>query len=259
MVVPGGFGIRGIEGKVGALRHVRERGIPALGLCLGLQCMVIEAARNLAGIEDANSAEFAPETPDPVIATMASQVAAVAGEADLGGTMRLGAYPATLVPGSVVAQAYGSTAVSERHRHRYEVNNAYREQLEQAGLVVSGESPDGRLVEFVELPRDVHPFYAGDAGPPRAEVAPDPRAPAVPGVRRARRWTTTPPTGCRSRSRTSAASATADDGPSRRPGPRWSHRSGPSSDGRAGQLRRRRLRDRVPRARSSRCASTTCG
>ncbi len=172
IVVPGGFGIRGIEGKVGALRHARERGIPALGLCLGLQCMVIEAARHLAGIADANSAEFEPETPNPVIATMASQVAAVAGEADLGGTMRLGAYPATLVPRSVVAQAYGTTAVSERHRHRYEVNNDYRDQLERAGLVVSGESPDGRLVEFVELPRDTHPFYAGTQAHPELKSRP---------------------------------------------------------------------------------------
>ena len=172
IVVPGGFGIRGIEGKVGALRHVRERGIPALGLCLGLQCMVIEAARNLAGIEDANSAEFAPATTHPVIATMASQVAAVAGEADLGGTMRLGAYPALLVAGTVVAHAYGTTSVSERHRHRYEVNNDYRDQLEKAGLVVSGESPDGRLVEFVELPRDVHPFYAGTQAHPELKSRP---------------------------------------------------------------------------------------
>ncbi len=172
IVIPGGFGIRGIEGKVGALRHVRERGIPALGLCLGLQCMVIEAARHLAGIEDANSAEFEPETPHPVIATMASQVAAVSGEADLGGTMRLGAYPAQLLPGSVVAEAYGTTSVSERHRHRYEVNNAYRERLEQAGLVVSGESPDGRLVEFVELPRDVHPFYAATQAHPELKSRP---------------------------------------------------------------------------------------
>ncbi|HEU5268001.1 MAG TPA: CTP synthase [Jatrophihabitans sp.] len=172
VVIPGGFGIRGIEGKVGALRHVRERGIPALGLCLGLQCMVIEAARNLAGIADANSAEFAPETPNPVIATMESQVAIVAGEADLGGTMRLGAYPADLVAGSVVAQAYGARSVSERHRHRYEVNNAYREQLEAAGLVVSGQSPDGRLVEFVELPREVHPFYTGTQAHPELKSRP---------------------------------------------------------------------------------------
>jgi CTP synthase len=172
IVVPGGFGIRGIEGKVGALRHARERGIPALGLCLGLQCMVIEAARNLAGIEEANSAEFEPDTPHPVIATMPGQVAAVAGEADLGGTMRLGAYPARLVPGSVVATAYGTTMVSERHRHRYEVNNDYRGELEKAGLVVSGESPDGRLVEFVELPADLHPFYAATQAHPELKSRP---------------------------------------------------------------------------------------
>jgi len=172
IVIPGGFGIRGIEGKIGALTHARTRGIPALGLCLGLQCMVIEAARSLAGIAEANSAEFAPETPHPVIATMASQVAAVSGEADLGGTMRLGAYPADLVPGSVVARAYGATAVSERHRHRYEVNNDYREQLERAGLVISGVSPDGRLVEFVELPADVHPFYAATQAHPELKSRP---------------------------------------------------------------------------------------
>jgi CTP synthase len=172
IVIPGGFGIRGIEGKVGAVRHARERQIPILGLCLGLQCMVIETARHLAGIEAANSSEFDENTPDPVIATMADQVEIVAGNADLGGTMRLGAYPATLFPGTVVAQAYGSTSVSERHRHRYEVNNAYRERLEAAGLVISGTSPDGRLVEFVELPRDVHPFFAGTQAHPELKSRP---------------------------------------------------------------------------------------
>jgi CTP synthase len=172
VVIPGGFGIRGIEGKVGALRHTRERGIPTLGLCLGLQCMVIEAARHLAGIADANSSEFAPETADPVIATMADQVDIVEGHGDMGGTMRLGAYPATLTPGSVVASAYGQTAVSERHRHRYEVNNAYRARLTEAGLVISGTSPDGRLVEFVELPADVHPFYAGTQAHPELKSRP---------------------------------------------------------------------------------------
>ncbi len=172
VVVPGGFGVRGIEGKVGALRYTRERGIPTLGLCLGLQCMVIEAARNLAGVERANSAEFEPETPEPVIATMAGQVDVVAGNADLGGTMRLGAYPARLTPGSVVASAYGATEVSERHRHRYEVNNAYRERLEAAGLRISGTSPDGRLVEFVELPVDVHPFYTATQAHPELKSRP---------------------------------------------------------------------------------------
>ena len=172
VVVPGGFGIRGIEGKVGALHHARERGIPTLGLCLGLQCMVIEAARHLAGLAGASSAEFDPDTPRPVIATMADQVAIVSGDADMGGTMRLGAYPATLTPGSVVATAYGSTAVSERHRHRYEVNNSYRPKLEEAGLVISGTSPDGRLVEFVELPHEVHPFYAGTQAHPELKSRP---------------------------------------------------------------------------------------
>jgi CTP synthase len=172
VVIPGGFGVRGIEGKVGALKYTRERGIPTLGLCLGLQCMVIEAARNLAGIEQANSAEFEPDTPEPVIATMADQVEIVSGNADLGGTMRLGAYPAKLAPGSVVATAYGSTEVSERHRHRYEVNNAYRERLETAGLRISGTSPDGRLVEFVELPADVHPFYASTQAHPELKSRP---------------------------------------------------------------------------------------
>jgi CTP synthase len=172
VVIPGGFGVRGIEGKVGAIRHTRERGIPTLGLCLGLQCMVIEAARHLAGLSDANSAEFDPETSAPVIATMADQVDVVAGNADLGATMRLGAYPATLLTGSVVAQAYGTASVSERHRHRYEVNNNYRSRLEDAGLVVSGTSPDGRLVEFVELPREVHPFFAATQAHPELKSRP---------------------------------------------------------------------------------------
>jgi CTP synthase len=172
VVVPGGFGIRGIEGKVGALRYARERGIPTLGLCLGLQCMVIEAARNLAGLDGASSAEFDPDTPHPVIATMPDQIAIVSGEADMGGTMRLGAYPAKLERGTVVADAYGATSVSERHRHRYEVNNAYRDRLSDAGLVISGTSPDGRLVEFVELPRDTHPFYAGTQAHPELKSRP---------------------------------------------------------------------------------------
>jgi CTP synthase len=172
VLIPGGFGIRGIEGKIGALRHARERGVPVLGLCLGLQCMVIEAARNLAGIEQANSSEFEPDTPAPVIATMADQVDAVRGDADLGGTMRLGAYPARLAPGSVVARAYGRTDVSERHRHRYDVNNAYRDRLEAAGLRICGTSPDGRLVEFVELPEQSHPFYVGTQAHPELKSRP---------------------------------------------------------------------------------------
>ena len=161
VLVPGGFGVRGIEGKIGALRHARENRIPTLGICLGLQCMVIEAARNLAGLADANSAEFDPNTPHPVVATMADQLGVVAGEQDMGGTMRLGDYPATLTPGSRAAQAYGSGHAVERHRHRYEVANAYRDRLEQVGLRFSGCSPDGRLVEIAELDRDLHPFYLG--------------------------------------------------------------------------------------------------
>ncbi|MEU4669498.1 CTP synthase [Amycolatopsis sp. NPDC023774] len=172
VLIPGGFGIRGIEGKVGAIEYARTRGVPLLGLCLGLQCMVIEGARHLAGIQDANSAEFDENTTHPVISTMADQRDVVAGERDMGGTMRLGAYPAKLKPGSQVAKAYGTTEVSERHRHRYEVNNAYRKQLSDAGLVFSGTSPDDRLVEFVELPADVHPFFVGTQAHPELKSRP---------------------------------------------------------------------------------------
>ena len=184
VLIPGGFGIRGIEGKVGAIRHARERRIPTLGLCLGLQCMAIEVARDVAGVSQANSAEFDPQTPDPVIATMPDQVDIVAGNADLGGTMRLGAYPAVLTPGSLVAEAYGSTEVSERHRHRYEVNNAYRDALNDAGLVISGTSPDGRLVEFVELPRELHPFFVATQAHPELKSRPTRPHPLFAGVRR---------------------------------------------------------------------------
>ena len=170
--VPGGFGVRGIEGKVGALKFARENKIPTLGLCLGLQCMVIEGARNLAGIKDANSAEFAPDTKDPVIATMASQQAVLRGEQDMGGTMRLGLYAASLKDGSIVQNLYKLNSVEERHRHRYEVNNSYRPKLEAAGLVFSGTSPDGNLVEFVELPESVHPFYVGTQAHPEFKSRP---------------------------------------------------------------------------------------
>ncbi|HWC34140.1 MAG TPA: CTP synthase [Mycobacteriales bacterium] len=172
VLVPGGFGVRGIEGKLGAVRHARERRIPTLGLCLGLQCMVIDVARNLAGLEGANSAEFDPDTPHAVIATMADQLDVVAGERDMGGTMRLGSYPAQLLEGSLVAAAYGSTRVAERHRHRYEVANDYRDRLEGAGFVFSGTSPDGRLVEFGELPREVHPFFVGTQAHPEFKSRP---------------------------------------------------------------------------------------
>ncbi|MDT7675710.1 MAG: synthase, partial [Pseudonocardiales bacterium] len=140
VLIPGGFGIRGIEGKIGAIRYARARGLPVLGLCLGLQCIVIEAARSV-GLTDANSAEFEPDTPDPVISTMADQQDIVAGAADLGGTMRLGAYPAVLQEGSIVAQAYQANEVSELHRHRYEVNNSNRVKIDESGLRISGTSP----------------------------------------------------------------------------------------------------------------------
>ncbi|HJE51803.1 MAG TPA: CTP synthase [Tessaracoccus flavescens] len=180
--VPGGFGIRGVEGKLGALRYAREEGLPALGLCLGMQCMVIEAARHLAGIDGAGSTEFDPGTPHPVIATMTEQVAIVDGGGDLGGSMRLGSYPATLIEGSVAATAYGATEVSERHRHRYEVNNAYRDQLTEAGLVISGTSPDGSLVEFVELPAEVHPYYVGTQAHPELKSRPTAAHPLFAGL-----------------------------------------------------------------------------
>ncbi|PIE26685.1 MAG: CTP synthetase [Micrococcales bacterium] len=170
--VPGGFGVRGIEGKLGSLRWARENQIPTLGLCLGLQCMVIEYARNVAAMPGASSSEFDSGTKHPVIATMAEQRDVVAGDADLGGTMRLGSYPAHLVGDSIVAKAYGTTEVTERHRHRYEVNNAYRDRLEQAGLLVSGTSPHGTLVEFVELPADVHPYYVATQAHPEFKSRP---------------------------------------------------------------------------------------
>ena len=170
--IPGGFGVRGIEGKIGALKFARISKIPTLGLCLGLQCMVIEGARSLAGIEDANSAEFAPETKSPVISTMVDQHAVVSGEADMGGSMRLGLYRAVLDPHSLVAKTYGATEVSERHRHRYEVNNDYRERLIASGLRFSGLYPERDLVEFVELPEEVHPFYVGTQAHPEFRSRP---------------------------------------------------------------------------------------
>ena len=171
IVVPGGFGIRGIEGKVGALKFARENKVPTLGLCLGLQCMVIEAARNLAGIKDAISAEFS-DSGTPVIATMDDQKHVVAGEGDMGGTMRLGLYKADLLKGSVVADTYESLEISERHRHRYEVNNLYREQISKAGLVFSGMFTQRDLVEFVELPQQVHPYYVGTQAHPELRSRP---------------------------------------------------------------------------------------
>ena len=180
--VPGGFGIRGIDGKVGALKYAREHKIPTLGLCLGLQCMVIEYARNVVGLAGASSTEFDPESKYPVIATMAEQVDIVDGKGDLGGTMRLGLYEATLQKGSQVARLYGADTITERHRHRYEVNNAFRPQLTDAGLVISGQSPKGDLVEFVELPADVHPFYVSTQAHPELRSRPNRAHPLFAGL-----------------------------------------------------------------------------
>ena len=182
VLIPGGFGIRGVEGKLGALTYARENQIPTLGLCLGLQCMVMEAARNLAGLEGAASTEFDPDTEFPVISTMAEQQAFVEGAGDLGGTMRLGAYPAVLTPGSLVASAYGTTRVSERHRHRYEVNNAYRDRIAQSGLRFSGTSPDGHLVEFVELDRERHPYFVATQAHPEFKSRPTRAHPLFAGL-----------------------------------------------------------------------------
>jgi len=182
VLVPGGFGVRGIEGKLGALNWARTNRVPTLGICLGLQCMVIEFARSELGLTDASSSEFDPGTTNPVVATMAEQLAIVGGEGDLGGTMRLGAYDAVLVPGSIVAEVYGKERVSERHRHRYEVNNGYRAQLEEAGLVVSGVSPDRSLVEFIELPRETHPYYVGTQAHPEFKSRPTRAHPLFAGL-----------------------------------------------------------------------------
>jgi CTP synthase len=179
--VPGGFGIRGIEGKLAALRFARENGIPSLGLCLGLQCMVIEYARDVADLPGASSTEFNPDTEFPVIATMAEQVDILA-SGDMGHTMRLGLYDAALAPGSIVEALYDAPVAAERHRHRYEVNNSYREQLAEAGLVFSGISPDRTLVEYVELPRDVHPFYVGTQAHPELRSRPNHAHPLFKGL-----------------------------------------------------------------------------
>ena len=167
IVIPGGFGYRGVEGKIAAARYAREEGVPCLGLCLGLQAMAIEFARDVVGLTDANSTEFEPTTQHPVIDLMLEQ----RGIEDKGGTMRLGAYYAVLAPGSQVHHAYGEPVVSERHRHRYEFNDQYRAQLEGAGLWCSGTSPDNRLVEFVELPG--HPFWVGTQAHPEFKSRPD--------------------------------------------------------------------------------------
>jgi CTP synthase len=171
IVIPGGFGERGIEGKIAAASFARENDIPCLGLCLGMQVMTIEFARNVLGLDGANSSEFDPATPFPVIDLMASQREVT----DMGGTMRLGAYVAELVPGSQVAEAYGHEVVSERHRHRYEFNPRFRSRFEESDFICSGASPDGRLVEFIELP--THPFWVGTQAHPEFKSRPDRPAP----------------------------------------------------------------------------------
>ena len=176
MIIPGGFGERGIEGKIAAAQFAREHEIPCLGICLGLQVMVTEFCRNQLGLTGANSREFDPTTLYPVVDLMDSQREVT----DLGGTMRLGLYPARLAEGSSVAQLYGEALVYERHRHRYEVNNDYRAQMEDQGLQCSGISPDGRLVEFIEL--DSHPFWVGTQAHPEFMSRPDRPAPLFRGL-----------------------------------------------------------------------------
>jgi len=166
VLVPGGFGVRGVEGKVEAIRYAREESVPFLGICLGLQCAVIEYARNVCGLADANSSEFFPATCDPVIDILPEQK----GVADMGGTMRLGAQPCHLAPGTHAGAAYGEPIVYERHRHRFEVNPKYHEVLRQNGLVVSGHSPDGRLAEIVELAD--HPFFVASQFHPELKSRP---------------------------------------------------------------------------------------
>jgi CTP synthase len=173
VLVPGGFGIRGIEGKIEAIRYAREQGVPFLGICLGLQCAVVEFARNVCGLEGANSSEFDPATPHPVIDLLPEQKDIT----DMGATMRLGAQPCHLVDGTRAAEAYGEPVVYERHRHRFEVNNMLRKRLEAAGLRFSGTSPDDRLVEVIELSRETHPFFVASQYHPEFKSRPDRPAP----------------------------------------------------------------------------------
>jgi CTP synthase len=179
IVIPGGFGYRGVEGKIQAIRYARENGVPLLGLCLGLQCSVIEFARNVLGLGDANSTEFDPSTPDPVIDLMISQEDVE----DKGGTMRLGLYAAKLAEGSKVRELYGQELVYERHRHRWEVNNRYRKDLESSGMRLSGLSPDDNLVEYIELVD--HPYFVATQAHPEFRSRPDRPHPLFAGLIRA--------------------------------------------------------------------------
>lgn len=182
MLIPGGFGVRGIEGKLGALKFARLNKIPTLGICLGLQCMVIEYARNVAGMSGASSLEFDADTAYPVIATMSDQVDVVSGKKDMGGSMRLGSYEAHLLANSVVHEVYGKNIVTERHRHRYEVNNEYRDKLSENGLIFSGLSPDKKLVEFVELDKKIHPYYVSTQAHPEFKSRPTHAHPLFQGL-----------------------------------------------------------------------------
>jgi len=181
IVIPGGFGFRGIEGKVTAAGFARLQHIPFLGLCLGLHCATIEFARDACGLAGANSAEFDTQSPHKVIDLMDDQRDVV----EMGGTMRLGAYPAKLAAGTIVRELYGDEVVYERHRHRYEVSNHYRRRLEEGGMVMSGTSPDDRLVEFIELPREVHPYFVATQAHPEFKSRPDRPHPLFAGFVRA--------------------------------------------------------------------------
>jgi CTP synthase len=167
LLIPGGFGVRGVEGMLSAIGWARDNGLPFFGICLGLQTAIIEFSRSVCGLTEAHSAEWERDTSDPVICLMDSQRQVT----DLGGTQRLGAYTARLAPGSKSAEIYGGNEISERHRHRYEVNNAYRPQLEEAGMRISGTSPDGNLVEMIELP--THPWFVATQAHPELKSRPD--------------------------------------------------------------------------------------
>ncbi len=171
IIVPGGFGETGIEGKLKAIRYARENNIPYFGLCYGMQLMVVEYARNVLGLEGSHTTEINPEAKHPVVDVMPEQVSLIA-EGRYGGTMRLGSYPAHLKPGTIAHEAYGADVVEERHRHRYEINPEYVKQIEDAGLVFSGTSPDGILMEFAELPREKHPFFLGTQAHPELQARP---------------------------------------------------------------------------------------
>jgi len=171
ILVPGGFGETGIEGKISAIRFARENKIPYFGLCYGMQLMTVEYARNVAGLEGAHTTEINESTPYPIIAILPEQIEKIA-KKDYGGSMRLGAYPCELAEGSIAAESYGKDSISERHRHRYEVNPDYVKQLEDAGLVFSGRSPDGHLMEIAELPKEKHPFMLGTQFHPELKARP---------------------------------------------------------------------------------------